>query len=94
MKDKITEIIEKFNSKEMKNNIITNVVENDPEYSIIMRNSITTDEFIIYLNNETKMVEFESTNDTLYDDAFFEVPFKRFKEVITVINKLMTELNK
>ena len=59
MNSKIPEIIEKFNSKEVKNNVVTQIVENDPEYSIIMRDLITTEEVIIYLNNETKMVESE-----------------------------------
>jgi len=94
MNSKIPEIIEKFNSKEVKNNVVTQIVENDPEYSIIMRDLITTEEVIIYLNNETKMVEFETKENNLYDDAFFEIPFKQFKEVTTAINKLITELNK
>ena len=95
METKVKEIIEKFNSQETKNNLETRIDEFGPAYSIVMRDLITTDEFRIYINYETKMVEFETNGDSLQDDGgCFEVPFKNFASVAAVIGKLIRELNK
>ena len=93
METKVKEIIEKFNSQETKNNLETRIDEFAGAYSIVMRNLITTDEFRIFLNPESKMVEFETSGDSLQDDSCFEVPFKNFASVAVVINKLIRELN-